>query len=206
MPAYAAYLSGRTTTDEPSRTPLLANGIAFVLGFSIVFVVLFYVLTAFEVTLFSTHRREINLVAGIVVIVLALQTMGVLRFAFLLRERRLHALPAVGLVGSFLLGVTFAAGWTPCIGPQLGAILQVAADGGLGGLPVMIVYCLGLAIPFLLVAGLADRLQGTLRAINRNLGAINLVAGFLLLVFGLLLVTDRLTVLSHFSFSSPFDL
>ena len=91
-------------------------------------------------------------------------------------------------------GLTFAAGWLPCLGPQLGAILTLAQNREFGGLPFMLLYCLGLAIPFLLVAALADRLQGVLRSINRHLRVISIVAGVILFGFGLLMATGQLTV------------
>lgn len=222
VPAYAAYLSGRAgagLTASPGgelaaarpvgiRVPVVANGVAFVLGFSAVFVALFYVLQALEVTFLLRHQRALNVVAGAIVIVLALQTLGLVRIGALMREWRVgHAVPTGGGLGAaFLLGVTFAAGWTPCIGPQLGAILQVAVSGSFAGLPFMLLYCAGLAVPFLLVAALADRLQNVIRLVNRRLGVVNLVAGALLLGFGLLLITDRLTLLSQLSPSSPFNL
>lgn len=226
VPAYLAFLGGRagrpalvaaaaaTSGGAPSaspreehRLPVLGNGLAFVAGFSAVFITFFYLFSALDVTLLRTHQRLVNLVGGLIVIVLALEVLGVLRFGFLMRERRLRLLPTQGgMVPAFLLGVSFAAGWTPCIGPQLAAILTVAAQGDYSGLPVMLAYCLGLAIPFLLVAALADRLQRPIRAINHHLGVINLAAGALLLVFGLLLLTDRFTVFNRFAAQSPFDL
>jgi cytochrome c-type biogenesis protein len=148
---------------------VVSSGIAFVLGFSMVFVALFYVLRALEVTLLIQHQREVNFVAGLLVIVLALQTIGVLRIGSLMRERRFHLAARASIAGGFLLGVTFAAGWTPCIGPQLAAILQLAVGGDFGGLPFVLVYCLGLGVPFLIVAGLIDRVQGPIRGLNRHL-------------------------------------
>jgi cytochrome c-type biogenesis protein len=190
-----------------TKVPVIANGAAFVVGFSAVFIAFYYVLRALDVTVLVTHQRAVDIVAGSIVIVLALQTLGVLRIGALMREVRIHALPRRGgLIGGFLLGVTFAAGWTPCIGPQLSAILSVAQDGRFDGLPLMVAYCLGLAVPFMLLAALTDRLQGAIRAVNRHLGVVNLVAGALLLVFGVLLVADRFSVFSHFAVQSPFDL
>ena len=218
MPAYAAYLSGRAgqpalataggapLDEDASHVPVITNGIAFVLGFSVVFIAVFYVFQVLDVTVFHANLELVNRIAGAVIIVMALQTIGVFRLGFLMRDRRLHITPAYGAPGAFLLGLTFAAGWTPCLGPQLGAILTVAQNGDFGGLPFMLLYCAGLAVPFLLVAVLADRLQGAIRAVNRHLGVINLVAGGILLVFGLLLATGRLTVLSNLSFQSPFNL
>jgi cytochrome c-type biogenesis protein len=185
----------------------MLNGVAFVLGFSVVFIAFFYVLRALDVTVLLEHQRIVNIVAGAIVVVLALQTLGLFRSGMLMRERRIHRLPrSRGMGAAFLLGVTFAAGWTPCIGPQLAAILTVAAQGDFTGLPVMLSYCLGLAVPFLLIAVLADRLQGAIRAINRHMGVVNLVAGALLLVFGLLLLTNEFTFFNRFSPQSPFDL
>ena len=233
VPVYIAYLGGRAgepalaTMEAASlgtggaavldsrpprmlstqRVPVLANGVAFVLGFSTVFITLFYVLSALDVQLVAQHRRALDLVAGVIVIILGLQMLGVLRIGALMRERR-HLLmrDSAGLFASFVLGVSFAAGWTPCIGPQLGAVLTVAAQGDFGGLPVMIAYCLGLGIPFLVIAAVTDRAQGAARSLNRHLGVVNVVSGVLLLIFGGLLVAGSLTVLNRFAGSSPFDL
>jgi cytochrome c-type biogenesis protein len=190
-----------------ARVPVMLNGVAFVLGFSTVFIAFFYVLRALDVTVLLEHQHAVNVVAGVIVIVLALQTLGLFRSGLLMRERRVHRLPrSRGMGAAFLLGVTFAAGWTPCIGPQLTAILAVASQGDFTGLPVMLAYCLGLAVPFLAIAALTDRLQGVIRAVNRRMGVINVVAGALLLAFGLLLVTDNFTFFNRFSPQSPFDL
>ena len=223
VPAYLGYLGGRA--GEPAavfsggggqatgvmrsgtQVPLMANGVAFVLGFSAVFITFFYVLQALGSAVITGHHRLVDVVAGSVIVLLGLQTLGVFRVGFLMRERRHMVMPAqAGLVPSFVLGLTFAAGWTPCIGPQLGAILTVAQQGDFAGLPVMLAYCLGLAVPFLVVAALADRLQDRIRALNRHVGAVNLVAGALLLTFGLMLIAGSFTVLNRFAASSPFSL
>ena len=190
------------------RVPVLGNGVAFVAGFMVVFIALFYVLQALEVTFLLHHQVAVNRVAGAVIIVLALQTMGVFRIPLLMRDWRFHGAPLAGggSVGAFLLGITFALGWTPCIGAQLGAILQLAVSGDFGGLPFMLVYCAGLAVPFLVVAVLADRMQGAIRAVNRHMGVITIVAGVLLLGFGFLLISNEITLLNQYSFAAPFNL
>jgi cytochrome c-type biogenesis protein len=188
------------------RAPILGNGIAFVAGFCLVFIALFYVLQALEVTFLLHHQLAVNRIAGAVIILLALQTMGVVRIPLLMRDIRFHSTPLGGTLGAFLLGITFALGWTPCIGAQLGAILQLAVSGDFGGLPFMLIYCAGLAVPFLLVAVLADRMQGVIRAVNRRMGIINIVAGILLLGFGFLLISNEITLLNQYSFQSPFNL
>ena len=217
MPAYAAYLSGRAgdaelamatggTAPAGGRSAVMTSGIAFVAGFSLVFIAEYYLLEGvLAVTVFQRNLELINRLAGAVIMLLALQTMGVLRFGWLMRERRIHLRATQGTAGGLLLGLTFAAGWLPCLGPQLGAILTLAQNRDFGGLPFMLLYCLGLAIPFLLVALLADRLQGVFRSVNRHLRVISIVAGVILFAFGLLMATGQLTVLSSLSFQSPFN-
>ncbi len=220
IPAYAAYLGGEgaalaaTASAGPGaalavrRAPVLVHGIAFVLGFSAVFIAVFYVLVALDVTLLTAHRQEVDIAAGIIVIAFALHTLGVLRIPWLQRDLRFHATGGGrgGAAGAALLGVSFGAGWTPCLGPTLGAIALVAASRGFAGLPLMVLYCLGLAVPFLVVAVLCDRLQGPIRAVNRRLRLVSLVTAALLLAFGVLLLTGRITELSAISPGAPFNL
>lgn len=207
--ASAAALGGpgamAVAAPRARSAPLLANGVAFVLGFTVVFVVIFYVFEAVGVTLFVHHRRTVEVVCGALIAVLGLNTLGVIRLGFLMRDLRVHMDPRrAGLGGAFLLGVTFAAGWSPCIGPQLGLILTVAAQRDFAGFPVMLAYAAGLAVPFLVAAALADRAQGALRTLNRHIGAVNLVAGFVLVVFGVLLALGDITSLNRFG--APVDL
>jgi cytochrome c-type biogenesis protein len=217
MPAYAAYISGRAGqpalagasggTVASGRTSAMTTGVAFVVGFSVVFIGEYYLLEGvLAITVFQRNLDLVNRIAGAIIMVLGLQTMGVLRFGWLERERRFHLPVSSGAAGGLLLGLTFAAGWLPCLGPQLGAILTIAQNREFGGLPFMVLYCLGLAIPFLLVALLADRLGPVLRSINRHLRVISIVAGVILFAFGLLMATGQLTVLSGLSFQSPFNL
>lgn len=219
IPAYAAYLGGEGAALTPAggggpgaalairRAPVLAHGAAFVLGFSAVFIAVFYVLVALDVTVLTAHRQEVDIAAGVVVIAFALHTLGILRIPWLQRDLRHHPTGTRrGAAGAALLGVSFGAGWTPCLGPTLGAIALVAASRGFGGLPLMVIYCLGLAVPFLVVAALCDRLQGAMRAINRRLHLVSLVTAALLLAFGVLLLTGRITELSAISPGAPFNL
>jgi cytochrome c-type biogenesis protein len=211
IPAYAAFLGGEAGTAAhaaPRRAPLLLHGLAFVLGFSAVFVAVFYVLVALDVTVLIAHRAVVDDVAGVVVIAFALHTLGILRIPWLMREVRAHPSAARGrsTLGAALLGVSFGAGWAPCIGPTLGAILTVAASGGFAGLPLMLVYCLGLAVPFLVVALLCDQYQAVISALNRRLHLVTVAAGLLLLAFGILLVTGQITRLDGLVPGSPFNL
>jgi cytochrome c-type biogenesis protein len=203
VPATPGGASGPATIAR-SPTVLLA-GAAFVLGFSTVFVGFFYILQALNVLFFVHQRRLVDVVAGIIVIILGLQTLGIIRWAPLFRERRLHPTMGRGLPGAFVLGITFAAGWTPCLGPQLGAILSLTA-AGFAGLPFMLVYCLGLAVPFLAVAALTGRAASLLRSINAHMRLISIVGGLVLLLFGALLLTDNFTYFNRFAGQAPFDL
>jgi cytochrome c-type biogenesis protein len=217
LPGYLAYLGrqavmvpvmpgGASGPSTVARSPtVLLAGAAFVLGFSTVFVVLFYILQALNVLFFVHQRRLIDVVAGVVVIFLGLQTLGLIRWGPLLRERRVHLTMGRGLPGAFVLGITFAAGWTPCLGPQLGAILSLTA-AGFAGLPFMLVYCLGLAVPFLAVAALTGRAASLLRAISAHMRLISIIGGLVLLLFGVLLLTDNFTYFNRFAGQAPFDL
>lgn len=213
VPAYAAYLGGRAArTGEEAlplrrRPALVLNGLAFCVGFSAVFVAVFYVLQALDVPWVAQHRRAVEVAAGAVIVVLALQTLGILRLRVLLREWRPQVVPQrSGVLPSTLLGIAFAAGWTPCVGTQLGFVLTLAQEGDFSGLPVMVAYCVGLAVPFLVVAVCADRLHRWLRRLNRRLNAVNVVAGAVLLAFGILLMAGQLTVLNQYAAQAPFNL
>src|SRR6202162_5889077 len=139
MPAYAAYLGGRAgqpalavasasggTVVRAARGSVMSTGLAFVLGFSVVFIAEYYLLEGvLAITVFQRNLDLVNRIAGAIIMVLALQTMGVLRFGWLARERRFHLPVSNGATGGLLLGLTFAAGWLPCLGAALRGTLQL---------------------------------------------------------------------------------
>ena len=196
-PGTAATTSFATTTGRRTHR-VLAGSVLFVAGFSAVFVS--------EGALFGNigsrllaHQTTVNRVGGIVAILLGVAFLGLL--PQLQREWRFHRLPRAGLIGAPLLGVLFAVGWTPCIGPTLGVVLNLAyadntATAGRGAL-LTAVYCLGLGLPFV-IAGLAfRRALGAFAVVKRHYGVVIWTGGLMLIAVGVLLLTGEWTTLSQ---------
>lgn len=175
-----------------NRTVIKAfsHSLAFVLGFSIIFVILG--LPANLIGEFiNKYPKGFGYVGGVIVIVLGLHillsTWGLSPLRFLYVEKKAHIQAKGGYLSSLLIGITFAAGWTPCLGPILAVILTLAASSPGQGVPMMIAYSLGLAIPFLLVALLIGSALGFIQRIARYVGAINVVSSLLLIAVGIVL-------------------
>lgn len=221
MPAYLSLISGVSVeelraraADAPLRRRVMRASLAFVLGFSSVFVVLGASATllgrwlrAFRLELFGVEIGVAQL-AGLVIIAMGLHLMGWLRIPWLYQERRFSG-PGrpTGPLGAAAVGAAFAFGWTPCVGPILGGILTLAGarDTLLQGMALLSVYSFGLAVPFLLAAWSLERFLGALGGLRRHLGALEVAAGALLVGVGLLVLTDQLTWLNtHFQFLEEF--
>ncbi|HEX7084740.1 MAG TPA: cytochrome c biogenesis protein CcdA [Vicinamibacterales bacterium] len=209
IPGYLSYISGVTLDEmESSRTSaegsltrrrVLVAAIFFILGFSAVFVSLGA--AASVVGEFLRERLSLFMkIAGVVVILFGLHTMGVLRIGWLYSERRVQidAKPK-GVVGAFLVGLAFAFGWTPCIGPILSGILLLAAEQQTvsRGITLLAVYSLGLGVPFLMTALAIDRFFTAFARIRRHYRAIEIASGLLLVVIGVLIFTDRFTIIAR---------
>lgn len=196
VPAYIGYLGGRAAGGENSpgnRFATFTHGLAFVVGFSCVFVLLGVAASAFG-ALLTEMRAWVARIGGIVVILFGLHMTGLFRLRFLEYDVRIHADPdrRWGYLSSFLMGVFFSAGWSPCIGPVLGAILTLAISSGslASGAKLLISYSLGLAIPFLIAALTIGWLSGRLGRYGRVMHTIEVGMGVLLVVVGLMLVFD----------------
>ena len=194
VPAYIGHLAGRSVGKEPDarqRSETLAHALAFVLGFSAVFIVL-----GASVGLVGFIVREqlpwLRWVGGAILVVMGLHVAGVLRIPALYRELRLSFRPSrrFGVASSFLVGSIFGAGWTPCIGPILGAILLYASTTQTVGQGALLLtsYSLGLGVPFLIAALALDRVLGFLRRLNRQAQLVEWTSGALLVGMGFVVI------------------
>ena len=199
VPPYLAYMSGVSMGDlrEGRRSAVLPAGF-FVLGLSTVFIFMGFAASALGQFVLA-NQVVFARVSGLVIIGLGLHFLGVYRIALLDREARLDAGDQGGSVlGAYVLGLAFAFGWVPCIGPQLGAILSIAASEGdmARGTALLAVYAFGLGIPFLLAAVFIQRAIGVMNRIKPYMGLIEKVMGGLLIAVGLMLLTGAFTVIS----------
>lgn len=200
VPPYLAYMSGVSVTDlNEGRNRAILPALFFVLGLSTVFLLLGFTASAVG-TLFLQYQATFNTVAGILVMIFGAHFVGIYRIGFLDREARLEAGDHGGSAfGAYILGLAFAFGWTPCIGPQLGAILSLAAGEGsvARGTALLAVYAAGLGIPFLLVAAFLPRLGGLMAWMKRHMEQIERVMGLLLWTIGLLMLTGGFSSFSY---------
>jgi cytochrome c-type biogenesis protein len=193
VPAYIGYLGGRAAggeATESNRFVTFTHGLAFVLGFSVVFITLGVATSAFGRLLFDL-RFILSKVGGIVVIIFGLHMIGVFRIPFLEYDTRVQQVPdrKWGYLSSALMGVFFSAGWAPCVGPVLGAILTLALNGGSisAGISLLSAYSAGLAIPFLLAALGLGWVSVTLRKYGKVMHYVEIGMGVVLVIIGVML-------------------
>lgn len=205
VPGYVSYIAGRTAIEKPVggaialRVPALALSLFFVLGFSTVFIVLGASATALGQLLIS-YRYELNIIGGAVVILFGLFLTGLLRPSLMMREARFRAsLPGGRPIAAYVLGLAFAFGWTPCIGPVLGAILTVGAASATvaDGVALLAVYSLGLGLPFLLAAFFTDALTARLKTISRLGRVLQMLAGAIMIIMGVAMITGQLSAFAY---------
>ena len=188
VPGYLGYVSGVTTGRERTRSRMLVGVALFIAGFSVVF--LGVSLLVGTVGIFVTDYTSVILrIAGVVVIVMGIVFIG--QVSFLQRTLKPGWQPRTGLIGAPVLGVVFAIGWTPCVGPTLIAVQSMVVDqGNLGrALIIGLAYCVGLGIPFLLVAVGFGWVGGSVAWVKRHIRAVNIAGGVLLIVIGVLMVS-----------------
>jgi len=204
IPSYATFITGMSLDDltsarrDVARRTVMVHGVLFVIGFSLVFMILGASAT-FLGSLLRVYSDWVGRVGGVLLIVFGLYLLGVFRMPGAEREWRFQlANKPVGYLGTVLVGVAFGAGWTPCIGPVLGGILTLAAttDSVGQGIGLLGVYSLGLAVPFLLATLLLERFLTGFQRFRHYLPWVSRASGALLLVMGMLLVTGSFTILS----------
>lgn len=203
VPSYLSFVTGMSLEDLQEgvdRRATMIHSLLFVGGFSLIFILLGA--SASFLGVFMRHYEVwIARVGGALIVVLGLHLTGVLRIAPLLRERRIHVndRPA-GYIGTLGIGAAFGAGWTPCIGPVLGAILTIAStqETVWNGIVLLSFYSLGLAIPFLLAALALDSFLTAFSRFRRLLPIVERASGVLLIILGILLMTGSFTILSTY--------
>ncbi|MGL4260554.1 MAG: cytochrome c biogenesis CcdA family protein [Afipia sp.] len=204
VPPYLIYLTGATiehvANDEEqkaSKRAVMLSALVFVLGFSTVFVALGASASLIG-GLIRAWSAQLSIVAGIAIILMGLHFLGLTRIGFLMREGRLPIPKPVGLWGAYVMGLAFAFGWTPCIGPILAAILSVAASETTvtKGAGLLAVYSAGLGIPFLIAAFMVERFSSVLARMKKHLATVERAMGVLMILVGIGFLTGAVTDVS----------
>lgn len=205
VPGYLGFISGVSINDlkDPKKTKIarrkiFLNGVLYVIGFSLVFVTLGSLFGLGGSALIQ-YRLWLSRIGGVFVILFGLFMIGFLRLPFLNVEKHLHAVKALKPgtpTSSLIFGATFAFGWTPCIGPILGSILTLAASSATVGQGAFLlsVFSLGLAVPFLIIAGGIGSASSSIAKLSKHLNVISIVGGVFLIFLGILLLTNNMGV------------
>lgn len=191
VPGYLSYVAGLAGAEQGKagqQRRMLLGAFLFVLGFTAIFVATGALFGSLGSSI-SVHHLALERVFGVVTVLMGLVFLG--RFSYLQRERKVHRLPQLGLLGAPLLGLTFGLAWTPCLTPTFGAVYALAATQGTAGRGAFlsVFYCLGLGVPFLLVAAGLGWVSSALRVVRRHAGLVSQIGGAVLIVMGVLLFT-----------------
>ncbi len=207
IPSYLAFITGMSIEElsqqeslRKVRKKVIANSLMFILGFAILFIALGVSATFIGKFLYK-NIRWFEIIGGVLVIILGLHFAGIFRLKFLDREKKIHLKKKpLGYLGTCLVGMAFGAGWTPCVGPILGAILAMAATTQdiLKGVILLIFYSAGLGIPFLLSAIILHKFFEYFKTIRKYFKVISIVGGVLLIIVGILLISGYISTLSSF--------
>ncbi len=201
VPSYLGFVTGLTLDEMSGRRRLaMTHAILFVLGFSAIFILLGASATALGRAL-KYYELWVTRIGGGLIILFGLYMLGVFRLGFLAQEKRLHLQrKPIGFLGSVLVGMAFAAGWTPCIGPILGGILGLAATeaDASRGMLLLGAYSAGLAVPFLAAAWAVESFLGWFQRFRKYLPWVQRISGILLIIVGLLLISGQFTRLAGY--------
>ncbi|MFA5570641.1 MAG: cytochrome c biogenesis CcdA family protein [Sphaerochaetaceae bacterium] len=191
LPLYFSYLAGGLQNREERKGLLIKNSIAFVVGFTLLFIGMGAASTSVG-SFLKNHLDLLNRIGGVVIILFGLNNLGLFRIALFNRNFKFQmgSLENMNIPKSMLFGIVFAIGWTPCVGPLLGSALMMAANADLihKGMITLFFYAMGLGIPFLLSAILLDQIEGVFNVMKKHSQLISIISGLLLIVFGVALV------------------
>lgn len=191
IPIYISYFSGGNTGETEGKYRVVWNTAGFVAGFTVIFTMIGAMAGTFG-ALIKTHQGIVNLLCGAVVVVFGLNYMGVLKLRFLAKSYRVdYEMKTVRFLSSVLFGMVFSIGWTPCVGTFLGSALMIAVSSGdtIKGVVMLLIYSLGLGIPFMLCGIFIDSLKGAFALFKMHYGLINKIAGGILVVTGISMMT-----------------
>jgi len=207
IPSYMAFITGISLEElsheknlKRVRKIVIINSLLFILGFSIIFIALGASAT-FIGKFLSRNIRWFEIVGGCVVILLGLHFIGIFRLKFLNREKKIHLKDKpLGFIGTVLVGMAFGAGWTPCVGPILGAILTMAAttQNIFKGMVLLAFYSVGLGLPFLISGLIIHKFFEYFKAVRKYFKVITAVGGILLIILGILLITGYFSSISSY--------
>lgn len=206
VPAYISFISGvsldelRTDTSAKNRSKVIINSLVFILGFSIVFVLLGA--AASSVGNFILQKQVIlQRIAGVIIIIFGLHLTGIIKLKFLLYEKRVNTqTKSMGLFSTLLIGMAFAFGWSPCLGPILSGILGLAAmeEHLYRGVLLLGVYSLGLGIPFFLTAIATDKALNFFNKIKKHMRKVEIISGLFLIIIGIAIMFNFFTLFSSY--------
>ena len=202
VPVYLSYLSGSSLAGEslPQRRQVFSHAIFFVAGFTLIFIVLFGLPTTLLGSTLQQYSGQMARVGGVIIVLFGLHTIGIIRIPVLDMTRRLEMGGGTepGYARSTLFGATFAAGWTPCIGPLLGTVMTLAFTEPSRAVGFILIYALGLATPFLVTAALLTQAVGGLKRLNRHLRAVEVASGLMMIGVGALLISGMFSLLNSY--------
>ena len=200
IPGYVSYISGNSLNELIEKKNInLIPIILFTVGFSIVFII-FGAASTFLGQVLLQNSYELRIAAGIIIIILSLHIIGIINLKFLNYEKRIQTKTNTNFYSPILIGMAFAFGWTPCIGPILGSILVLAAteDSINKGILLLISYSLGLALPFILSGYLIQKFLIFSKNFKKNINLVSKIGGIILLITGVLILTNQLQALGYY--------
>ena len=207
IPGFLAYLAGTSTSNASSnRKEIFLNALFFVLGFSVIFSLLGVLLSTVLSSVAYDAQEWLSRIGGALVIFFGLYLVGLLKIPWLEQEHKMKVKTKFGsrYATSFVFGASFAAGWTPCVGPALGSILGLAATQPATALPLLLAYSLGLGVPFLLVGLFAAQASQAISKYGHLVKYLNIAFGVILIILGILIFTQQLSRIANFEFLNQF--